>query len=673
MAVPTLTNNSPSAGYIAWGAFNIQYQGVSYSVSAGNTNLRWTWWRYSGGSPVVEAGADIPTNLTDDDLVLFGNRSGIGVRVQSTQYVDGDLLIDGSVLADAIGANQITGTHLTGTAIDGKTITGATINLNTGGVFQTSTSASTGIKIDNSQFIAYGSGVPTFSISASTGGLTLSGTIVGAGTIVGPKFKTNVTASRGVEIDSAGLRIYDGSGTQNFTADSSGNISIKGSLVAGSSVASSALPLVGGQNLWTNSSFEDATNYFANWGLYSNGATATRSQVAGRLGGSAVRFTWAGNAVADIDGLYRAHPSGAWNSNWHVISFWARANSGNAVGQTFRDAHNIAPDNITWLYNPPLTTTYQQYAVSFRYVTNIGTTDPFFFGIQPANAAGSYDMDDVKLEEGQVPTAYMPKPDEVLPGSIIGTSLSATAIDGKTITGATFQTASGTGERLVLRNDGSGGVLEAYSGISGETAPGVLDPMVVASTYPGIILRPGKTSTRNQSPYLRMYSDSSAGTPYAQIFSKQLEVTSIDEAVIGLAVTVPNSGGGAPTVQIPNSGSLNVSGHLTCGGTGWTAFPFSANYQAYGGGYQAPQYKRVGNTVYLRGLITRNTATAPAASTAGTMPSGARPISNLLFEQNISGGSSRVDVLNTGAVIHQEAALTVGGWMSLDGIQYDID
>lgn len=118
MAIPALTNNSPSAGQIAWGAFSIQYQGVSYTVSAGSTASRWVWWVYNGGSPSIQAGADLPSTLTDDDLVLFGNKNGIGLRVQATSVVDGELLVDGSVFADAIAVNQINSQHIVTAGLD---------------------------------------------------------------------------------------------------------------------------------------------------------------------------------------------------------------------------------------------------------------------------------------------------------------------------------------------------------------------------------------------------------------------------------------------------------------------------------------------------------------------------------------------------------------------------
>lgn len=110
MAIPTMTANSPVAGSIAWAAFTIQYGGVGTAISAGSTSERWVWWRWNGGgaNSIVEAGPDLPSDLTDDDLVLFGNKNGIPFRVQSSSFVDGELIVDGSILTQALAAESVT-------------------------------------------------------------------------------------------------------------------------------------------------------------------------------------------------------------------------------------------------------------------------------------------------------------------------------------------------------------------------------------------------------------------------------------------------------------------------------------------------------------------------------------------------------------------------------------
>lgn len=136
MAIPSITNNAPSSGHITWGAFNIQLNGVTYSVGGGSTNQRWVWWKYNNGAPTINAGADVPTTLVDDDLVLFANKNGIGVRVQSTNFVDGELLVDGSIFADALSTNLINSQHIVTAGLDAGvikfgTMSGDRIGVNT--------------------------------------------------------------------------------------------------------------------------------------------------------------------------------------------------------------------------------------------------------------------------------------------------------------------------------------------------------------------------------------------------------------------------------------------------------------------------------------------------------------------------------------------------------------
>ena len=122
MAIPSMQNNTPAAGHISWGAFTIQLYGVAYGVPAASSDQRWVWWEYNNGAPMLNAGPDVPATLTDDDLVLFGNKNGIGIRVQSTSFVDGELLVDGSILASAIAAGQISTGHIVSAGIDAGVI-----------------------------------------------------------------------------------------------------------------------------------------------------------------------------------------------------------------------------------------------------------------------------------------------------------------------------------------------------------------------------------------------------------------------------------------------------------------------------------------------------------------------------------------------------------------------
>ncbi len=49
------TNNSPSAGYIAWNAHTLVHNGVSYAIAAGNTNQLYVYWVFPEGSYFTSA------------------------------------------------------------------------------------------------------------------------------------------------------------------------------------------------------------------------------------------------------------------------------------------------------------------------------------------------------------------------------------------------------------------------------------------------------------------------------------------------------------------------------------------------------------------------------------------------------------------------------------------
>lgn len=122
MAIPTLSNNSPAAGKIAWGAFVIKYNNVAYSVGAASTDQKFVWWKYNAGAPSIVAGAVLPATLTDDDLVLFSNKNGIGVRIQSSNLIDGELIVNGSIFTNALSTNLINSTHIVTAGLDAAVV-----------------------------------------------------------------------------------------------------------------------------------------------------------------------------------------------------------------------------------------------------------------------------------------------------------------------------------------------------------------------------------------------------------------------------------------------------------------------------------------------------------------------------------------------------------------------
>ena len=107
MSVPVITQNTPPGG-ITWTAFHMVYQGADTLVNAGSTTNKFTWWRYNGGAPVVEGGPDIPPTFDwVNDCLLFLNKNGVGLCAINTSVVEGSLIVNDSILANAIAANQV--------------------------------------------------------------------------------------------------------------------------------------------------------------------------------------------------------------------------------------------------------------------------------------------------------------------------------------------------------------------------------------------------------------------------------------------------------------------------------------------------------------------------------------------------------------------------------------
>jgi len=78
----------------------------------------------------------------------------------------------------------------------------------------------------------------------------------------------------------------------------------------------------------------------------------------------------------------------------------------------------------------------------------------------------------------------------------------------------------------------------------------------------------------------------------------------------------------------------------------WTAVTFAGTWVNFGGTYQAVQYRKVGNTVKVRGSAKNGAAN----SVVFTLPAGFRPPADLQFNCVSAGVTAPVDVSSTGTV-----------------------
>ena len=134
----TWTPNSPSAGYVAWNAHTITYNGVAYSVTAGNTNLKYIWFDESAFTGSPKTGTYAVTNthpgtageLGDDDFIIATNISGaydlgwnaLGNELIGTINIQDGAVTNPKILSLSIGkltAGTITSQAIT-LAVDGS-------------------------------------------------------------------------------------------------------------------------------------------------------------------------------------------------------------------------------------------------------------------------------------------------------------------------------------------------------------------------------------------------------------------------------------------------------------------------------------------------------------------------------------------------------------------------
>jgi hypothetical protein len=174
----TFTNNSPSAGYVAWDKIKIKYNGQVYSVSTnGNTNKKYLYWE-PATFRTIQSSDTFPV-ISQYTILVGVNDAGVFTDATSSGY-----------------SRAVAGLNADGTVADGKVLP-ASCN------------------------IPYLS-----SIAADIGTIT-------AGSVTGVTVQTEATAARGLKMTSTGLKGYDGSGneTLSYTA-SNGNIALKGTLTA---------------------------------------------------------------------------------------------------------------------------------------------------------------------------------------------------------------------------------------------------------------------------------------------------------------------------------------------------------------------------------------------------------------------------------------------------------
>lgn len=107
--------------------------------------------------------------------------------------------------------------------------------------------------------------------------------------------------------------------------------------------------------------------------------------------------------------------------------------------------------------------------------------------------------------------------------------------------------------------------------------------------------------------------------------------------------------------------------------TAWTTPTLAGSWSNYGGAFSLPGYRRIGDVVYLRGLVARS-GSPSANDVIFTLPAGFRPTGTVMFPAWAGVNTvSRVDINNAGQVTWQDGtAAQAATFLSLSGILFAV-
>lgn len=395
-------------------------------------------------------------------------------------------------------------------------------------------------------------------------------------------------------------------------------------IAAGSIAASKLAVTVGGGNLLTNSNFIDTTNLPLAFGSATRASETTTTYRSGKSlkitsTSASNPFGMGVNNVVTESISTRLQPNTS-----YVASAWVFNPASGGVTNILVD---VAGTGVASETTNPVTTTGAWVRTSTSFTT--GASGNWSMTVKsnanPANGAVFY-IGALQVEIGDLPTAYVPQADEILPGTIVAAMIAANtitasqiaadtitagqiaagaitvnelaanavtaakiaagtitanelaanavtagkiaagAIDSLTITSPTIRTAS-SGTRMEMQNDPSGGIITFLHGISGEF-PGILNPQLGTNGQPQLALRASTNGTDNVPVGMTLSSGSTA-TGHQPFIS--LSPSVIGTVVIGSGFSCDTDGniitGSVHTTGDMNcNGALDVSDDATCHG-----------------------------------------------------------------------------------------------------------
>lgn len=517
------------------------------------------------------------------------------------------------------------------------------------------------------------------------------------GTLTADFIKTANSPNARIEIGTAaggpaGIKGYNASNVLTFGFDigtgtaTVGAISVTG---AGTAVPASTLTgFVAGGNLLKNSSFE-STDPALPAGMFTlNGVTIAKSATQAFHGGNSLRVTYGSgtdpfamtDAVANhgiAAGTLRSRPLIV--SAWVWVDSTATAFVGGGQDRTVYVTDGTTSTNASTIST---LTKGQWNRVSVKFTPGAGASAVQIRFYNPYTNGPVY-YDGIQLEIGDAPTAYAPKPDEIVYGSITSLELNATAINGMTITGALFQSSAGAAK---VAFDSSGFYVTPDSGTTKDvqvTAAGGLSFLAGTTASPvnqrrAQWLRPGGSTMGevlsydlaagvNASSQAQLWmtargdSTLASGSAQSGIIARSGTNTKIasvsavaDDLGTSTSLRVLASVSGFTRLVIDGTGASDFL--LSAAPTITSGFALNANYVHYNNGLR--YWKDVMGYVHILGEINEVGGT-PATKTNGTiiftLPAGYRPATRHSFM-----------VMTNVAPFYQFITVASGGTVAID-------
>ena len=94
-----ILSNHPSAGRVSWSNLHIQYNGQSYSITNGNSNLKYIWWNPAVSTNSLQTSNTFPSIGVDGLLVIL-NLGGTAHLIPNSSTVRGDIIAPNTISKD---------------------------------------------------------------------------------------------------------------------------------------------------------------------------------------------------------------------------------------------------------------------------------------------------------------------------------------------------------------------------------------------------------------------------------------------------------------------------------------------------------------------------------------------------------------------------------------------